>query len=149
MAVNLISSNDINITQSGSDITLDFTSNAVANKNVYSTSETRIGTWIDGKPLYRKVFEITPNIATATTSASFDIPLANVEEVFISPETKVADTSSSGWIYFFPNIHSNTNYIIGGYIAIQQSKLVFNVRKGSGVGFYAIRLAIEYTKTTD
>lgn len=115
----------------------------------YSKCETRIGTWINGKPLYRKVFELTPNIAAATTSATFDINLANVEEVFISPETKVADTSSSGWVYFFPNIHSNTNYIIGGYIAIQQSKLVFNVRKGSGVGFYAIKLTLEYTKTTD
>lgn len=31
---------------------------------IYSTEETRIGTWIDGKPLYRKVFQVT------TTSSS-------------------------------------------------------------------------------
>lgn len=30
----------------------------VDNPNDYSTTETRIGTWIDGKPLYRKVVEI-------------------------------------------------------------------------------------------
>lgn len=32
---------------------------SVPAENVYSAEETRIGTWIDGKPLYRKVFSGT------------------------------------------------------------------------------------------
>lgn len=43
-----------------------YSCNYINNLNTYSTTETRIGTWIDGKPLYRKVLtfenkEITDN----------------------------------------------------------------------------------------
>lgn len=45
-------------------VTLEQVQEAMDNKlanytpqEVYSTEETRIGTWIDGKPLYRKVYE--------------------------------------------------------------------------------------------
>ena len=78
MAVNLIDSTDIKITQEDSDIKLEFTTNAVANKNIYSTTEQRIGTWTDGKPLYRKVIETTtPN----DTSVGVIGTLSNVNKV--------------------------------------------------------------------
>lgn len=36
----------------------------------YSTTETRVGTWIDGKPLYRRVFEIpTTSLSSSSTTA--------------------------------------------------------------------------------
>ena len=35
----------------------EFYSEEEHNKQVYSTSEQRIGTWIDGKPIYRKVLD--------------------------------------------------------------------------------------------
>lgn len=40
--------------------------NEVYQNNVYSTDETVVGKWIDGKPIYRKVFEIgsLPNDTT-------------------------------------------------------------------------------------
>ena len=34
-------------------------------EEIYSTEETRIGTWIDGKPLYRRVFEVTTPSGTS------------------------------------------------------------------------------------
>lgn len=34
----------------------------------YSTTETRIGTWVDGKPIYRKVFSGTASSANMTLS---------------------------------------------------------------------------------
>lgn len=43
---------------------------------IYSTEETRIGTWIDGKPLYRKVIEsVSPTSSdqTATVANVFNV----------------------------------------------------------------------------
>lgn len=41
---------------------------------IYSTSEVRIGTWIDGKPLYRRVFELTLPSNIGTTNILPSIP---------------------------------------------------------------------------
>lgn len=117
------------------------------NEEIYSTNEIKIGKWIDGKDLYRKVITATPNIANATTSSSFDIDIANVDQVFIKDTTKIADTSSSGYVYTFPFLTGSVT--IGGYISVLTNKLTFYVRKTNNVGFYAIRLVLEYTKTTD
>lgn len=53
-------------------MTLEQVQEAIDNKltnytpqEVYSTEETRIGTWIDGKPLYRKVYD---NLIFPTTT---------------------------------------------------------------------------------
>lgn len=58
---------------SSSSVTMDQVNSAIDTKldayepqEVYSTEETRIGTWVDGKPLYRKVFTFS---YTASASA--------------------------------------------------------------------------------
>ena len=38
----------------------------VDSPNEYSTEETKIGTWIDGKPLYRKVINAKPTISNTS-----------------------------------------------------------------------------------
>lgn len=72
MAVNLIDSTDIEVTQTGNNIQLSTTvdmqtlesnvsTNAsnIENLQTYSTNEVNTGKiWIDGKPIYRKVFSI-------------------------------------------------------------------------------------------
>lgn len=76
MAVNLINSNDIEVEQTGQDIQLKtstpistleggISDNAnniqnIIDAEVYSTSEKLTNkVWIDGKPIYRKVFQFT------------------------------------------------------------------------------------------
>lgn len=90
MAVNLIDSTDIEITQTGENIQLSTTvdmqtleSNVstntsdienLQNGNVYSTNEVNTGkVWINGKPIYRKVIEITSPSLSATTDYSHGI----------------------------------------------------------------------------
>lgn len=72
MAVNLIDSTDIEITQTGENIQLSTTVNMqtlesnvstntsnIENLQTYSTNEVNTGkVWINGKPIYRKVFNI-------------------------------------------------------------------------------------------
>ena len=120
------------------------------NEEIYSTNEIKIGTWINGKPLYRKVVTETPDIATTTQNASFNVNIANADEVFISSMTKIADTSSSGYRFNFPYVSGNINKTIGGYLAVLDANRVqVNIRKGNDIGVYSMRLVIEYTKSTD
>lgn len=47
----------------------------------YSTTETKIGTWINGKPLYRKVCIIQNVTLGSTVNVSHNV--SDVEEIFI------------------------------------------------------------------
>ena len=114
--------------------------------NTFSATETVVGTF-EGKPLYRIIYEDTPNVSATTTSTSLDIPVSGVKEVFITPYTKIADSNSSGYVYAFPFVTGTVT--IGGYISVQTTKLVFNLRKTNNVAVYKIRYVLEYTKTAD
>lgn len=139
MAVNLISSNDISVQQTGSDISLDFTQNAVANKNVYSTSETRVGTWIDGKPLYRKVISGT---TTGETNNILNIITGYDEVIKYNGTFK----TPSGYITELPEYTNSTNYI---YFVLNTANNVGILTIPSGFIGGIYKIIIEYTKTTD
>lgn len=140
MAVNLISSNDISITQTGSDIQLDFTSNAVANKNVYSTSETRIGTWIDGKPLYREVFNITNPAETNTDYIDLTSYNMNVVAHLYGFYKTGAGT------FGIPFTDSDNNYSV---MFVSGSKKLRGRFGTNAPNVTEVKVVIEYTKTTD
>jgi hypothetical protein len=136
MAVNLINSNDINITQSGSDISLNFTPNAVANKNVYSTSEIRIGTWIDGKPVYRKVIQFATGVAV---DVDIDLTSLNIKRLVKIEGTSGEDTDTRPINFYYLGNEISTRYS-GGHMYVYSS---------SAYGDKLSYLIIEYTKTTD
>lgn len=114
-------------------------------RNVYSEEETVIGTWIDGKPLYRLAIETTvANPGTASTI--MELP-AEAEVKMFQGFAKRVD---SGTIYSLPNTEPND---LGHNIALYNHNGQIMVWAGSGVAtrlkngkFWAIA---EYTKTTD
>ena len=120
-----------------------------SNKQIYSTSEQVIGVWHNGKPLYRQVIILTPNISATTTSTTFDVPIANVDEYIFDDATMIKDVSTGSYSYTFPFVHSDANLNIGGYLTPSATKIAFNIRKGNNIGLYSIRLVLKYTKTTD
>ena len=108
----------------------------ISKKNLvnYSTGEQRIGTWINGKPLYEKVIDgITPN--TTTDTKVFDIPniatLVNIKGIIANwlPINSIVSPENSSILYFQPD---------GFMMAIGSSQM--------NKPFRAI---VEYTKTTD
>lgn len=102
-------------------------------ENVYSAEETRIGTWVDGKPLYRKtIVSDYPAITTLAIAENVDT-LVNM--------TGLAE--SSDIIYFIPYFASGTSYFVPKRIG---NSIVINCVDFSG---YIIRFSVEYTKTTD
>ena len=103
--------------------------------NDYSTEEKKIGKWIDGKPIYRKVVPIT-SISTIPTNYTNitelnDIPIKNLIDISF-----LVDGENTGEVGVAKGLY--------GYVKNSQ---VFV--KGFG-GFTTIKTCIiEYTKTTD
>ena len=108
----------------------------------YSTAETKVGTWIDGKPIYRKVIEVTSGFDTYMFVPHGITNLDSLVDV-------------RGWHYtlgfkplptiYLPNISnygasiytvsgSNIEISLGSWVTQNVSKIV---------------IIIEYTKTTD
>lgn len=118
-------------------------------KNVYSTDESKIGIWIDGKPIYRKVIEIDswPN----ATLVNIDIPdIENVETLI----TCRAMSRSTGESFPVPSYYGQGYSSIVYYDTllanfngntINSIRLKTNSDRRNYSGF----VILEYTKTTD
>lgn len=118
-------------------------------EDVYSTEETRIGTWIDGKPLYRKVI-LANSPSSSGNWASVALPIPNATVV-----------KMSGTIYMNNDL---VNMIPSQDISGTVTKICYNARSTSnngvpsGVSVYVSNnnfvskktiIILEYTKTTD
>ena len=107
---------------------------------IYSTEEeTIVGTWIDGKPLYRKVLS-----STTISDSNVDITLpSNID--FMS--TDKVEIKASGFS-FFSDRCTNANDLIQIF---KYNATTLRVVLGSAwkSGFKSVIIVIEYTKTTD
>ena len=108
--------------------------------DIYSTNETVIGTWIDGKPLYRKSFNYT-----VTTGDIFvaDLSSLNIDTVCYMYGTFKDGSSIIESIPFY--LHSQ--YTIAPFYNLKDKslRLTANIANLTGTGV----VIIEYTKTTD
>ena len=118
---------------------------AVNKLNTYSTEEVRIGTWIDGKPLYRKVFTGTKVSGSNTT---INISELNVDHIYFYGSI-TGNADGSGGTYEFPLNYYETST---AYIRVNLHRKYSNFTIKSSDGTYfngTFNLIIEYTKTTD
>lgn len=115
------------------------------NQDFYSTEETKIGTWIDGKPLYRKVYQSSEFLNR------YYIPMNNVDTIVdINGMVKRSDydiyckipyrTGEASWNTSFGNINIYNNRI--------ETDLLYG-SSFSTTNFSSIVITVEYTKTTD
>lgn len=118
---------------------------------VYSTEETRIGTWIDGKPIYRIAINATTP-ASAGTDASVEVASysANVEEVI---RLSAIITSKTGQKITAPYYRTNDErawiaYNPPNYTNVQNKNSV-RMMVGTAIVSLPITIILEYTKTTD
>ncbi len=107
---------------------------------VYSTEEQRIGTWIDGKPLYRKVIDTLTLPSNATVE--YDITNLNIATI-----TKLYGTAS----YNNGQLAKPLPFVSSG---TSQIRLDVNDKKIRLITYeswspYPSAIVIEYTKTTD
>ena len=114
--------------------TLEQLKTDVENKHTYSTEEQVIGTWIDGKPLYRKVVTgTTKNVVSGEIDTK--IGITNVDTV-ISYSANV-----DGWIITYLTRLIN----LSGTLRLD----IMNQESDSGFSVKPFKCIVEYTKTTD
>ena len=134
----------IKATPTSSDSDYEGTLNAIrefyVRNNTYSTEERLTGGyWIDGKPIYRKVWKID----NFTDNMSFSGGLSNVETVLTLYGTSYAVSQT---IYSqFPR-NSAGNYF-GAIYQISTDTIQFN--NYAGYSGSKVLLILEYTKSTD
>lgn len=110
--------------------------------DIYSTDERRIGTWIDGKPLYRKVIKTT---SPASVSANSQVILRLDENVRVVRYDAYVDTDT---------LFSKLSVVDGttnkaSYVWFSNYNIVYMFVSHSTYASKPVVLIIEYTKTTD
>ena len=126
-----------------------YSCNYVNGLNEYSTTEKRIGTWIDGKPLYRKTYYLKDVDIPKTNKVLLDFSDLNAETAFLKDDMSFWIDVSSTSTHTPMSVH--LNQIISGTTDWQSTWLWDNkvytrcgmVRKED------IYMTLEYTKTTD
>lgn len=117
-------------------------------KNTYNTSETKIGTWIDGKPLYRSLITYVISQgdfgeANKKTTISILHNISNIDKICY-----MNGTHDSG--YALPYVDGNETAISKvTFFTVNLSSInliSINEKWSSGGKFF---FNIEYTKTTD
>ena len=106
----------------------------------YSTEEKVIGTWIDGKPVYRKVFTGTlpaPDI-NGGNWISLDYNMSNLVHLY-------GDVSNRP--YHFQCVNRNGSYMLALDFVISNNTLMYrNLGYSQGSTY---NITVEYTRTTD
>lgn len=110
-----------------------------SNKQHYSTNEQVIGTWVDGKPLYRKVININslPNSANKNYATGLTHGTHSIKNFY--------GCYTNGQYEIGINEYSGSNYIRTVIAFASNIQITTNSDKSSYSGF----VVIEYTKTTD
>ena len=119
----------------------------------YSTTERRVGTWTNGKPLYRKVIQTTtPTVPTNGTVVWRQVMIENVSFgrlVSADYETNSNNGKSFGSILSYMR---TSPYFIRSYFTVNMNnhKGILEIRSDdttfNNLNVIAI---VEYTKTTD
>lgn len=113
----------------------------------YSTNERRIGTWIDGKPLYQKlvVQPLTQHTGNAVTSKSYNHNIADVDHIHVNAGVSFYQTNDTDTVpisYAYPSAQTCV-----GISAIGNTTYSLNTYGNRSA--WVAHMFFEYTKTTD
>lgn len=107
--------------------------------DTFSTDEIRVGTWIDGKPVYRKSFYFTQ-----WSALGLDTSLDNIDNM-INANVMLKNTATGRWM----KLANNSDGSYGFYIKKTGNTYKIFVSNNSVYTADAVCAFVEYTKTTD
>lgn len=111
------------------------------NARTYSTSEIKVGTWIDGKPIYRKVFSFTTPTGNTDYVINTGISMNKIIKVY------GGISSASGGITPIPTAIDWSGTIYATSLRAANNNIYY--RGNAAYGNQSAYAIIEYTKTTD
>lgn len=130
-------------TASGTDT---YSCNYVNGLETYSTTETRVGTWIDGKPIYRKVYLLSA--IAGSNSYTLNPAPSNVDLMWFDLSATFL-IQSSGMVRQGTNPASDSNYDFSARV-ISDTRTTVNFYVGPLIADNStIYVSLLYTKTTD
>lgn len=110
----------------------------------YSTTEKRVGTWIDGKPLYQTTLSLTSSSGNADQQVSLsDYGISNIETV-----CKIEGTALATLGYVALNYYASSNDCFNIYMTSNNTVMVL-AHYGSWTLSIPVYVTLQYTKTTD
>ena len=121
--------------------TTDISSEVEAKLGVYSMTETRIGTWINGKPLYRRLLPVT----TIAGQQVYDIASWNVEIPVDLYGYVIKDGDQRPINFAVCFTDNGPVYFISCFYVADTIRL----QSHSGYAGFSGYVILEYTKTTD
>lgn len=129
----------------------NYVNNYVEGLHTYSATETRIGTWIDGKPLYRKVLTFENKTITSNNNSSECVHNVSNLDFGIVREAYYDFNGENVWCTASNVITTGTTSYNVGYKVGSSSIYLKSI---PGLSFDASNtrkwlFIIEYTKTTD
>lgn len=113
----------------------------------YSTEEQVIGQWIDGKPIYRKVFKLkSPSTAnTDTVIHTFDFTI----DTLIHYSGNLVQNQSATYNRDMPiNYYYTADYNIASYVKKDDNTIHMKISK-TDYANYDVNVVLEYTKVSD
>ena len=109
----------------------------LSSRDVYRTEEQKIGTWVDGKPLYRKVYVFNGSWS-ANTTGNFSVADLNIDTcVSLRGYLTSASHKNIGLDFY----NSSFNYVYMTASSVIYWRVAWASTRNTFV--------IEYTKTTD
>ena len=145
---------DFNTFISSHNLTLTrFNNNIGYGSNNYYTTENVVGTWIDGKPLYRRTFTFT-TVNVDYTFSRYDTKLTNINEIMIDHTHSFVKSSNDNCIYPINGYRASSNETtvfntVSFWGRMENDKHNFNYSCGTLTKNSQCVLTLEYTKTTD
>jgi len=117
---------------------------ARGNWQVYSTTEQRVGTWIDGKPLYQKTF----SYSVGTQSAKATIPVGTLSNVdYIVSCTGICKRGNN-LQYEQMSMYDSSAWFVYTSVTMSGTTATVNIvenGRSDATGY----VTVQYTKTTD
>lgn len=123
--------------------------NITANE-IYSTEEVRIGTWIDGKPLYRKTFS---NITIPDSTGSISVTVLdfssihNIDNILLDESASFMKANTKPFESLVFNFYGGGNN--WSRIFIRKGDKTVRMISGVSLVNYTGTITLLYTKTTD
>ena len=112
-------------------------------ENIYSTNESVVGRWIDGKPLYQKTIDCGTGPKNTYKRVAHNI--SNIEFV---TDVKGIGTAVHDYSYPIPvPSHYNLNYSL--QVSVDSTNITLDTGNGADYSGQQCYITIQYTKTTD
>ena len=120
----------------------------------YSTEEQKVGTWIDGKPIYQRSFVVTADVLIRGGGTSMSVEVPGFSSTYVSDILPTMDAMIDADVNYYDAESTNTFKFAKGISIIKSNGYIASYDNPGVeyIGYHVLKdsvITIKYTKTTD